>query len=202
MTAPGGSPVRSVRLVAAIAMLSVGLTFKAPLVFGDPVMDIHALFAAAEREGRVGVARKSREVDVRPAVPGEIVVTVIAGEGKETQSKPAHAGDMVVRNRCESTGNEAYLVSADKFRERYEGPLGPEDAQGWRPYRPLGPKMLYLLVRPEDGAFSFTAPWGEPMAARPGDAIVRDPADPTDTYRVAAASFVCTYEILQPANSS
>jgi hypothetical protein len=46
-------------------------------------------------------------VDVRPAEPGEVVVTVIAGEGKETASPPAHEGDMGVRDRCPVTGNEA-----------------------------------------------------------------------------------------------
>ncbi|MGZ8996401.1 MAG: hypothetical protein ACXW25_07105 [Rhodospirillales bacterium] len=161
-------------------------------------MDIHALFAAAEKEGRVGLARKTEEVDARRAVPGEVVVTYIAKEGKETQSRPAVEGDMVVRNRCEPTGNEEYLVSESTFPERYNGPLGPEDDEGWRPYRPLGPEMLYLLVRPEDGAFSFTAPWGEQMVARPGDAIVRSLSDPNDTYRVAEVSFACTYEILEP----
>jgi hypothetical protein len=35
------------------------------------------------------------------------------------------------------------------------------------------------------------------MVARPGDAIVRDPQGPADTYRIAAAAFACTYEILQ-----
>lgn len=166
-------------------------------------MDIHALFEAAEREGRVGITRKREQVDARPAVPGEVVVTYIANEGKETQSRPAVAGDMVVRNRCEPTGNEEYLVSATTFPQRYEGPLGPEDADGWRPYRPLGPEMRYLVVRPKDGAFSFTAPWGEQMVARPGDAIVRSVANPSDTYRVAAVSFACTYEILvHPAASS
>jgi hypothetical protein len=160
-------------------------------------MDIHALFVAAESEGRVGIARKLQEVDARPAVPGEVVVTHIANEGKETQSRPAVQGDMVVRNRCEPTGNEEYLVSATTFPQRYEGPLAPEDAHGWRPYRPLGPQMLYLVVRPEDGAFSFTAPWGEEMLAKPGDAIVRNPANPHDTYRVAAASFECTYGIIK-----
>lgn len=81
-------------------------------------MDIHALFEKAERDGRVGVARKSRPVDARPAAPGEVVVTIIADEGKETQSRPAAAGDMVIRNRCEATGNEEYLVSACTFAER------------------------------------------------------------------------------------
>ena len=62
--------------------------------------------------------------------------------------------------------------------------------------------MLYLLVRPEDGAFSFTAPWDEQMVARPGDAIVRSLSDPNDTYRVAEVSFACTYEILEPPAAS
>ena len=184
--------------VCSAIILMAGLICWMPAVLGETLMDIHALFEAAEREGRVGVTRKSQEVDARPAVPGEVVVTRIAGQGKETQSKPAVEGDMVVRNRCEPTGNEEYLVSANTFAQRYDGPLGPEDAQGWRPYRPLGPKMLYLIGRPKDGAFSFTAPWGEEMVARPGDAIVRNPADPKDTYRVAAESFACTYEILEP----
>jgi hypothetical protein len=160
-------------------------------------MDINALFEDALSEGRVGVARKSQPVDVRPAVPGEVVVTMIAGEGKETHSRPAIAGDMVVRNRCEPTGNEEYLVGADTFAERYDGPLGSQDASGWSPYRPRGGDLLYFVVRDKDGAFSFTAPWGEEMVARPGDAIVRDPADPSDSYRVAAAAFECTYEVIK-----
>lgn len=161
--------------------------------------DVHAMFEQAEREARVGLARKTMPVDVRPAEPGEVVVTVIAGEGKETQSAPAQAGDMVVRNRCPATGNEEILVTAAKFAERYEGPVGTVDAAGWRPYRPRGVEMRYLVVRDVDGTFTFTAPWGEPMVARPGDAIVRNPDDPADTYRIAAAAFACTYEILQPA---
>jgi hypothetical protein len=37
------------------------------------------------------------------------------------------------------------------------------------------------------------------MIARPGDAIVRNPTDPADTYRVAAASFSCSYEVIVEA---
>jgi hypothetical protein len=79
---------------------------------------------------------------------------------------------MVVRNRCPATGNEAILVAAAKFAERYDGPTGPADASGWRPYLPRGVPMRYLIVDEAEGAFTFTAPWGEPMVARPGDAIV------------------------------
>jgi hypothetical protein len=53
-----------------------------------------------------------------------VIVTVIKGEGKETESPPAGPGDMVVRNRCPETGNEEILVSAAKFPQRYEGPVG------------------------------------------------------------------------------
>ena len=164
-------------------------------------MDVEALFAQAERDGRVGVARKTKRVDARPAVPGEIVVTIIAGEGQEMQSQPAEAGDRVVRNRCEASGHEQYLVSTGKFAERYEGPLGPADRDGWAPYRPRGVEMFYTFVRDEDGSFRFTAPWGEEMVARPGDALVRDPNDPKDLYRVQAAAFKCTYEIVKAPRS-
>ncbi|WP_197094610.1 hypothetical protein [Microvirga massiliensis] len=162
-------------------------------------VNIAELFAQAEREARVGIARKTKPVDVRPARLGEVVVTVIAGEGKETQSPPAREGDMVVRNRCPETGNEEILVTAEKFKERYEGPIGPADADGWRPYHPRGVEMRYFIVRDADDTFTFEAPWGEPMIARPGDAIVRNASDARDTYRIAAAAFACTYEIVQPA---
>lgn len=161
--------------------------------------DPDSIFARAENEAAVGIARKTKLVDARPANAGEVIVTVIAGEGKETQSKPAEPGDMVVRNRCPATGNEEYLVGAKNFPDRYGEPLGPADSDGWRPFRPQGIEMLYVVVQPQDGEFTFTAPWGEAMVARPGDAIVRDPNDPKDTYRIAASSFECSYEIVKPA---
>ena len=182
------------------AMLAAVLMNAPAAAQSAPQADVHAMFDQAEHEARVGLARKTRPVDVRPARPGEVVVTMIAGEGKETESPPAQPGDMVVRNRCLETGNEEILVSAAKFAERYEGPVGPVEASGWQPYRPRGVEMRYFIVREADGSFTFTAPWGEPMAARPGDAIVRSPQDPADTYRIAAAAFACTYEILQPAS--
>jgi hypothetical protein len=159
------------------------------------VRDVLTLFAKAEAEGRVGLARKSKLVDARPARAGELVVTVIAGEGEETRSSPAQTGDWVVRNRCQETGNEEYLVKAAKFAQRYEGPL-EASPDGWQAFRPRGLKMRYFTVGSEEGTFRFAAPWGERMIARPGDAILQDLEDPSDTYRVAAALFDCTYEIL------
>jgi hypothetical protein len=167
------------------------------IAWAQSQVDIADLFNRAANDERTGVARKTRPVDARLARRGEIVVTIISGEGKETQSPPAVTGDMVVRNRCPATGNEELLVRAAKFGERYEGPMSPPDEDGWSTYRPLGNEMLYFIVGPADGTLTFTAPWGEAMTARPGDAIVRDPKDPKDTYRIAAAAFACTYEILR-----
>ena len=84
--------------------------------------EIVAMMAQAQVNGRVKRARKTRPVDARPARAGEVVVTVIKGEGKETQSRPANAGDWVVRNRCPESGDGRTLMSADKF---IETPIGP-----------------------------------------------------------------------------
>jgi hypothetical protein len=190
---------KHIGMTLAIGALLAGLSSLPSSTLGESVqrVDIADLFAAAQRDGRVGVARKTKTVDVRPAKPGEIIVTVIKGEGKETQSPPAKVGDFVVRNRCPETGNEEVLIQSEKFAERYEGPIGPEDRDGWRPYRPRGVQMRYFILRPEDGRFTFTAPWGESMVARPKDAIVRSLTDPKDMYRIAAAAFDCTYEIIE-----
>lgn len=195
---------RHVGMMLAVGVLLAGLLSLPSATFGEPVqhVDLADLFAAAEREGRVGLARKTKTVDVRPAKPGEIVVTVIKGEGKETQSPPAKLGDFVVRNRCPETGNEEVLIPSEKFAVRYEGPIGPEDGDGWIPYRPRGVQMRYFIVRPEDGRFTFTAPWGELMVARPKDAIVRSLTDPKDMYRIAAAAFDCTYESIEQPPSN
>lgn len=165
----------------------------------DTAVDIQVMFAKAAADGRSGTARKTRPVDARSAKAGEVIVTIIKGEGKETESKPAQPGDMVVRNRCAATGNEEILVSAAKFAERYEAVTEGATDGGWRPYRPRGNEMRYIVVADSDGSFTFTAPWGEAMIAKPGDAIVQDPANAKDTYRIARAAFDCTYEIVTPA---
>src|SRR4051812_44073464 len=97
-----------------------------------PERDVYALFAAAGASGRVGIARKSKPVDARPAHPGEVIITHIKakGESEETRSKPADHGGRVVRNRCSTTGNEEYFVKAAAFAERYEGPLSTANHEG------------------------------------------------------------------------
>jgi len=193
---PVGIAAGSGRFLKALGLGIAVLCQSHPLC-AQADIDVIAYFARATEARGAGLARKTKPVDVRPAEPGEIVVTTIKGQGKETQSPPAKSGDMVVRNRCPETGNEEILVSASSFRQRYEGPAGAADTDGWLPYRPRGVQMRFVTVADQDGSFSFVAPWGERMIARPGDLIVQDPGNPKDTYRVARAAFECTYEVLR-----
>ena len=125
--------------IASIA--AAGLLSCASTCYAQEKVDVIAYFENARAEGRDGIARKTRTVDVRPSTPGEVIVTTIRGEGKETQSAPAKPGDMVVRNRCPETGNEEILVAAGNFAKRYEGPIGAAGLDGWVPYRPQGVPM-------------------------------------------------------------
>ncbi len=166
-----------------------------------PRRDQIALMAQAKHRGTTGIARKTREVDARPASPGEIVITFIKGQGVETRSKPAEIGDWVVRNRCEETGNEESLVKARVFRDRYGEPLTAQDAAGYRAFKPDGPEMTYFIVTEAAGPFNFKAPSGDTAVALPGDAIVQLQTDEGETFGVAQATFACTYEIVEPART-
>jgi hypothetical protein len=180
------------------ATFALGVSILCPgKLLAQENVDVIAYFQRASDARGAGLARKTKPVDVRSAKPGEVIVTMIKGEGKETQSPPAKPDDMVVRNRCPETGNEEFLVSAGSFSRRYEGPIGSGSGDGWSPYRPVGIQMRYVLVTEQDGDFSFVAPWGERMVARPGDAIVQDPDKTKDTYRVAKTAFACTYEVIR-----
>lgn len=196
---PSRNVPRSTAPLTLLAMVSAALVLSGLSGAAQQQIDAVKFFQGARDAGRDGVARKTKAVDVRAAKPGEIVVTVIKGEGKETQSPPAKAGDMVVRNRCQETGNEEFLVAAATFAARYQGPTGRANADGWLPYQPRGVEMRYVTVTEQNGAFTFTAPWGETMVARPGDAIVQDLKDPKNTYRVQRAAFTCTYEVVRAA---
>jgi hypothetical protein len=187
------------RALACIALLGcragpAAMALQQPVKTLDEVV---AMMARGSAESRVGTAQKTRPVDGRPAKPGEIVVTTIAGEGKETQSKPAKAGDWVLRNRCPETGNEEYLVAADKLAERY-APAGPAQPDGWQAFTPRGKALRFLVLSASEAPFEFIAPWGEKMVAKPGDAMVQDPSNERDVYRVAQSSFQCTYEVTTP----
>ena len=186
----------SARLCFPMAFVLGASIFCSGTLLAQENVDVTAYFQRTYDTRGAGLARKTKPVDARPAQPGEVIVTMIKGEGKETQSPPAKPDDMVVRNRCPETGNEEFLVTAGSFSRRYEGPIGSGAGDGWLPYRPVGIQMRFAVVAEQDGEFAFLAPWGERMVARPGDAIVQDPDNIKDTYRVAKAAFACTYEVI------
>ena len=115
--------------------------------------EIVAMMSQAQAHGRVKTARKTR---------------------------PANAGDWVVRNRCPETGNEQYLMGANKFTGKYNRTGAPPGRDGWQEFQPVGKDVRALILTPEEGSFFFTAPWGEPMVAHPGDVIVQDLEDEKD----------------------
>jgi hypothetical protein len=190
-------PSLTVRRFSKALVLGVAISCPTRVSHAQEAVDIVAYFQRVHNARGAGLAHKTKPVDVRPAEPGEVIVTIIKGEGKETQSPPAKPGDMVVRNRCPETGNEQILVQAASFSRRYEGPISARAADGWLPYRPRGVQMRFVVIAEQDGEFTFIAPWGERMVARPGDSIVQDANNQEDTYRVSKAAFACTYEVLR-----
>ncbi len=188
--------MRFVFLVPAVVLSLSGQVWSEDL----PRLSQIELFAKAKGANLTGTAHKTRAVDARPAREGEVVVTVIPGEGVETTSKPAEAGDWVVRSRCvaDNAANPQILVKSSRFPERYGPAKSRPDAQGFQEFHPSGQEMEFFFVAEATGAFQFVAPWGTPMVAKLGDAIVQIPGDPDDTYRIARAEFDCTYEVTKP----
>jgi hypothetical protein len=183
-------------------LIFCALALLMPLPASAQDFDIKGFFATAMNAGRAGMAEKTKLVDARPAAVGEVVVTMIKAEGVETKSKPAEAGDMVVRNRCPETGNEEYLVKAANFARRYGPAPGDADKDGWRAFQPKGVPTRFVVLKASEGPYAFKAPWGETQIAKPGDVIAQDPSNPADTYRIAAASFACTYAVATPRAAS
>ncbi|WP_413482512.1 hypothetical protein [Morganella psychrotolerans] len=184
------------------AILSL-LFLTAPVYATDdlnslPIQDRAQLFAEANAAHKTGIARKIRPVLARPANSGEIVVTIIRGEGEETRSKPAARGDWVVQNICDATGNEEILVKKEKFTQRYGQALSAPDSRGYQQFRPQGEPADYLKIK-QGAPFAVIAPWGEKQRVMKGDVLIRSQLDPQDSYRVQKAAFECTYQIITPA---
>ena len=110
--------------VAAGSMLAICIDMATIDAANAADVDVQALFAKAQRDGRVGAARKTKPVDVRPAQARGDSRHRDRRRGQGNAEPAGKPGDMVVRNRCPATGNEEILVSAAKFAQRYEGPVG------------------------------------------------------------------------------
>lgn len=189
--------------------LLIGLALIPSFVFANdlsqlPQKERVAYFTLAQQAGITGVAIKTKPVLARPAKEGEIITTIIKGEGVETVSEPAKAGDWVVQNICPETGNEEILVRKAKFAQRYNTSEKSEInlasyPSDYQPFTPKGIEMNYFIVPDSTPPFVMKAPWGELQRFQSGDAVVQSTKDNQDIYRIQKAAFECTYTILKPA---
>jgi hypothetical protein len=150
----------------------------------DGAADIAAKFEEALRAGKVRHYEKKGHADIRPAVAGEVIATVIDGE-RETVNTAA-ASDHVVRG----VKGELYIIKAETLAKRYGGPLTTPDKDGFRRYPAKGD---FYGFRYEGEPFKFAAPWKEDMIAKQGDYIGTNAMGSNEYYRVEQSAFVATY---------
>lgn len=142
------------------------------------------------KEGRL--YQKYQSVLARRAEDGEVIES-ITNSGKETVNR-ARAGDFVVVNQ--TGAREQYVVSPEKFRERYS--FWREAPDGYSEYRPKGKVLAIELtdtVLHQLGVaseFEYEAPWGERAIAQKGDFLVCPP-DESEVYRIGRKEFFETY---------
>ena len=136
-----------------------------------------------ERDGRDYT--KTALIDARPAVVGEMIVTV-TGDGTET-TNVAKAGDFVVRNG--TAAGEQYILAGSVLGQRYVH-LGDSTERPWHLYRARGECRA---LRYEGEPIEFVANWGAPMVLKPGDMIVTPLPGRGEVYRIAAKEFAETY---------
>ena len=159
-----------------------------------PKSYVQAAFEVANTEGNMELYKKFRKVDARPAIEGEVVVTMIDGE--EETKNTAKKGDMVVRTK---KNGALYIISGDKFHKRYKDGHGEQDEYGYVEYTPIGETYAFEY---HGESFKFIAPWGEEMLVNDGDYICAPEADNLDDiYRIERGEFKDTYEVVETKNS-
>lgn len=139
-----------------------------------------------ERLRNAPIYKKTAIVHIRPATPGELVVTRLANGQHETENVAA-TDQVVVTN----PGGEKQLVDFEKAVQRYD----PADVPGL--FSAKG--MVRAVDNPYRWPISIEAPWG---GVQHGDAECKiaalyDPDTPdvisTDRYIIGKAEFAQTY---------
>ncbi|MEM9315835.1 MAG: tetratricopeptide repeat-containing protein [Pseudomonadota bacterium] len=146
-----------------------------------------------EQEGRR--YQKSKGVMARPAVEGEVIISVT--ESGEETTNVAIATDMVVQNQTRA--GEFYIVGEATFTERYDLAEDEPDANGMRRYLPKG-QVIGLEITHEittalevGSEFYIRAPWKEEQYACEGDFLVTPLPAKKEIYRIGRAEFEQTY---------
>lgn len=143
-----------------------------------------------------GHYRKYRNINARPAVEGEKVISIL-DDGEETVNF-AKADDMVVRNLTEA--KEKYIVSKEKFAKLYQEIEKVDDKS--KLYRPQGEVRAIEITRDITSdlgvgeEFFVIAPWNAEQLARDGDMFVVPLPAKDEIYRIARKEFDETYELV------
>lgn len=143
-----------------------------------------------------GHYKKYRNVNARPAIDGERVISITA-DGEETVNF-AKADDMVVKNLTQS--EEKYIVGKEKFDTLYQE-IEKIDGE-WKLYRPLGEVCATEISRDVTSRlnvgeeFFVIAPWKSEQLARDGDMFVVPLPAKSEIYRIARKEFDETYELV------
>lgn len=128
--------------------------------------------------------KKFGSVSCRLAVPGEVIVTSLAGQ-VETQNT-ATKGDVVIKG----VKGEEYILALNKFSARYK-----VDSPVAEAYRTYEPSATCLAFEYEGEDMQFMAPWGETMVLNRGDYLATTQCDIPEVYRIEREAFFATYKL-------
>jgi len=131
------------------------------------------------------IFKKQGVVTARPAVVGEVIVTVLKDGSNET-TNAAKEGDWVMTN----PSGEQYLIPESKFKDRYE-PTEIPDVYAAKGY-------CRAILNPFDKPIEIFASWGAPQT---GDehCFIADTCDAEgktdgEPYLIDGLAFAITYK--------
>ena len=149
---------------------------------------------------------KTSKVEQMPAMSyGQLAqqqtIETITADGKET-SNTGNVNDIVM---C-GPNKEKYVVKGEKFPKLYQGEIGKEviPNQSPRMVAKMTPE-IFTSFKLDPINLKFTASWGEDMALKSEDYLVKDGED---YYRIAKDEYEKTYDpveavkIAQPKTES
>lgn len=140
------------------------------------------------------IYRKQGIVEARPAVPGEVVQTLI--RGKEETTKTAAENEMLVKN----PNGEKYLISLQEFEKRYTRTqlIGEHADQGFSVYEAKG--LIRAIDNPFGEEIEIEPEWGGVQVAgadcKIADILYENGELKGEPYLIDGESFASTYREL------
>ena len=147
---------------------------------------VQAKFEVARSMDKVDHYTKFKRVQIRPALNGEEITTIVNGE---KINNSASKGDFIVK-----INNEEYIITFDTLQLRYvaveKDSNGNEDV--YKEYDAIGDCYAFQY---SGGGFSFPATWEDIVIVHDGDFIVSlDQYDLDDIYPIEKDKFINLYK--------